>query len=237
MKKKEDIIKELRDKGIEWVSGDYQNLSSSLYLRCEHGHEFFDSLKRIRLKTWKCPQCESDSNEPTVKVPNKENLRVLALDNAMNRCGWAIIENNQPIAHGTHATSASNNIEKISEVKQWFLHLMKTYDVDVIGLENVFYQGNPQTLIVLSMLLGVLAVTSYEEKQVLYIFSAGEWRSITGIKPQKRARDNYKQMAQQKVRTDYGMQVSQDTAEAILIGIATEKKYKYDQATKSGFGG
>lgn len=231
--KKEQVQQELAEKGLKWVGEDYKNLQTPLKLVCDNNHEIFECLKNIRKKTWKCPHCNDSTS---VQAIEKKGIRILSLDNATHNCGWAIIENGKPISSGTHRVVASDTIQRIAEVKEWFTLLCKTYEVDVCGFENVYYSGNPQTLIVLSMLLGTLCVDAYERNYKLYCMSASEWRSIVGLRPAKRTTEAFKRAAQQEVRVRFGMNVSQDTAEAIMIGLAVEKKYKIESVQKAGFG-
>lgn len=235
MEKHDSIRAELAEKGLKWIGGEYKNLDSPLELQCNEGHIFFASRKMVRRKSFVCPICSEEKDISIKKIP-KNGLRVLSLDNATVRCGWAVLENRKPLVYGTHTAKSTDNLERISEVKAWFQMLLTSYEIDVIGFENVFYSGNPQTLIVLSMLLGVLTNSAHEKRYPQYCFGANEWRSKIGIKPQKRVRDNFKAMAQAYVRDNFGINVGQDTAEAICIGVATHDSYVYDLAAKSGFG-
>lgn len=235
MDKIENIKQELATKGLKWISGEYKNLDSPLELQCIEGHNFFASRKMTRRKSFQCPVCSEETHVVVKKIP-KNGIRTLGLDNATIKCGWGVLENNVPIAYGTYTAKSKDLLERIAEIKAWFTMLTDTYEIDVIGFENVFYSGNPQTLIILSMLLGVLTNSAYEKHFMQYLWGANEWRSKIGLKPQKRARDNFKVLAQNYVRDNFQINVGQDTAEAICIAIATYNAYKYDLAAKSGFG-
>ena len=217
----EKVKQELVDRNLIFVSGDYKNLQSVLTVKCPKGHEFVTSLQEVR-RNADCPVCEQyeaiDLEEVKMESPEKKNgIRILAIDNATNTTGYAVFENGKYLTGGIKKTTKKESVHKIAEMKQWMVGMINLWDIDVVGLESVQYQGNPQTLIILSKLLGVLENAVFE---ILgnepYIVPAATWKSHSGVKG--KGRQQQKENAQKTVKARYGIAVSNDLADAMLLG-------------------
>lgn len=217
----EKVKQELIDQNLIFVSGDYKNLKSILTVECLEGHRFMTSLHEAR-RDPSCPVCSKHEaigqTRVETKDPNrKEGKRILAIDNATNVTGYAIFENNEYLNGGVKKTTKQNSIDKIAEMKQWMVSVIDMWDIDVVGLENVQYQGNAQTLITLSKLLGVLENAVLETLGTQpYVVPAATWKSHSNVKGKNR--NKQKENAQKIVKARYGISASSDLADAILLG-------------------
>ena len=233
----DQIKTELEDAGLEYVSGEYSNLKSVLNVKCHEGHEFLTSIHQVRRGS-PCPICFQYENmdilESKIEAPPvKKGKRVLAIDNATYKTGYAIFEDGKYIHGGVKQTKKNDTAVRITEMKQWFVSMLLLWDIDVVGLENVQYQGNPQTLIVLAKLLGVLESAAYEiTHKVPYIVPSVTWKSHSGVKGKNR--DKQKENAQKVVKARYGITVSSDLADAILLGRYVCGEDKFGEPVKWG---
>ena len=226
----ERVSEEIKELGFEYVSGTYQNLKSVLVVKCREGHESTTTLHDLRKKRpcLTCSQFEVTKEEEKMMsdLPKKEGFRVLALDNATKITGYSIFENGKLLHYGIKEIDSSTpqNL-RIAYMKQWFVSMLSVWDIDAVGLENVQYQGNAQTLITLSKLLGALEVASLEYNIEPYIVSSQTWKSFCRVKGKNRAQD--KEKAQTHVKIKYGLIVSQDAADAICLGeyVAAQDKF------------
>lgn len=217
-----DTVKaELEEHGLEYVSGEYQNLKSILTVKCPEGHEFLTSLQKVRRNS-PCPTCFQYENMDILESqmmtpPIKKGKRILGIDNATKRAGFAIFEDGKYLYGGIKIMNEENpTAERIAELKQWLISMILLWEIDVVGLENVQYQGNPKTLITLAKLLGVLENAAYEvTRKSPYVVSASTWKSYSNVKGKNR--DMQKQNAQRIVKEIYGIIVSSDLADAILL--------------------
>jgi len=229
----EKVKESLIEKGLSYISGEYKNLDSLLLVNCPEGHEFQISLKKARQNP-RCPSCvikdsELDLNkeESFVTPPKKKGIRRLGIDNATIRSGYCVKEDNRILAYGAYVVSGTAQ-ERMLKNRQWLISMMDNWKIDYVGLENVQYQGNPQTLITLSKMLGILEIVSLEfNHQETLVFPVGEWRSWCGIKG--KGRQQQKEAAQTRVFNLYGLRVSQDTAEAICICDYLEHKTSFQK--------
>lgn len=226
----EAVKQEIASLGYTYSEGDYKNLKSVLVVVCKEGHETTTTLHDLRKKR-PCPTCAQfevlEEEEIMMnQLPKKKGKRVLALDNATKVTGYAVFEDGALLEYGVKKVSddTKQNL-RISYMKQWFTSMLTVWQIDAVGLENVQYQGNPQTLITLSKLLGVLEVASLEFSIEPYVVSSQTWKSFSKIKG--RGRFQQKENAQRHVKEKYGLTVSQDAADAICLGeyVSAQERY------------
>lgn len=229
----ETIRKELLESGFNWKSGEYKNLDSSLTLECTEGHEFLSSFRKIR-KRQQCPTCLQEENccKEEVKIaeiPKKKGRRILGLDNATNKTGYAIFENGELLTYGVKIAEGDGLIQRIANLRHWLLSIIDIYEIDAVGLENIQLQQNPQTFMILAKLLGVLENTVWGSlHSEPYIVSSSTWKSYAGIKG--KTRQQHKQQSQQRIEKKYKIKVSQDAADAINLAEYVEKQDKLDSS-------
>ncbi len=166
----------------------------------------------------------------------KHKIRILALDNATHITGYAIFEDGKYIGGGIKkAKSSASTLERIIEIKEWMLYMIKEWNIDYIGLEDVFFhpKANAQTLIILSKLLGVLETVAYETLNTLpFVIPAVTWKSHSNVKG--RTRVEQKRNAQKIVKIQYGIDASQDLSDAILLGRYVTHLLRFGKEVKWG---
>ena len=217
----EAVKQEIKELGFEFVSGKYSNLKSVIVVRCPENHQNTTTLHDLRKKR-PCPVCSQfviteDAEQMMSKIPKKQGFRVLGIDNATMVTGYSIFEDGKLIYHGIKKVpnSTPQNL-RIAYMKQWFTSMLTVWDIDAVGLENVQYQGNAQTLITLSKLLGVLETAALEFNMEPYIVSSATWKSFCSIKGKTRAQQ--KMNAQSHVWKKYKIRATEDAADAICLG-------------------
>lgn len=235
----EEVVEELQSLGYKYVDGEYKNLDSPLEVVCNKNHETITTLKKLR-RDPTCPICEMYSQihleEASVDVPppTKKGRRILALDNATKVVGYAIFEDGELISSGVkEVPESSNSTKRIASVKHWMVAIIKHWKIDVLGLEDVYYSGNPQTCILLSKLLGVLENAGAELDLEVHTVLPGTWRRYCNIKGRKRSVQ--KENAQRYVQKTHGVIASQDKADAICLGsYVLSKENRFGEIIKWG---
>lgn len=99
------------------------------------------------------------------------------------------------------------------------------YKPDIIAIETPTVCRNPQTQRQLTMIFGAIYGLSVDRDIFFKAYRPSEWRKYwkDTVMPRKRA--ELKEWAIQKVKNEFGLEVSDDIAEAILIGGAYIKEY------------
>ena len=219
----EKINQELKD-GWECISDTYTNLDSELTFRCNEGHEFVSTWRKIR-DTQICPICSQNlfKQETKIKKPFKKKkgeYRVLALDQATYTTGYAIFDDEKLVYYNSY-TVEGDQIERIIKIRDWFISLIDAWDPDRVAFEGIVLNtangtNNVTTFETLAFLLGVLVVTAVEKERKYLICTNSTWRNYCQIKG--RTRSDRKRSTQLKVKEWYNIDASEDCADAICIG-------------------
>lgn len=226
-----EVAEILASKGFTTTNvEDYKNLDTILHLVCANGHQIDASLKSFRNPNFKCPYCEGAASisaaVSSVAPPTKKDYRIVAIDNASNNAGVSVFDNGQlTFYHLYHFEGETidrlvqnRNLLEDTIVKQW--------QPDMVVLEDIQYQNNNiLTFKTLAMLLGnslvVMRIHNIRTETVL----SKVWRSHFMINGKTRIQE--KKQAIDMVNNMYNITVSDDIAEAILLG-----KYAVDAIRK-----
>ena len=228
-----DVKQEIEQSGWKLLSTTYSNLKTDLELECPEGHLVYCCLNKFRNKPI-CPTCKnnplSNFNENATK---KQGYRILAIDQATITSGWAIYENDALYKYGKWTTDGKGHIERVSKTKYWLASMISKWQPDLIILEDIQLQkfdGQSEGVLTykkLAALQGVLINYIYESGISYQIIPPATWRNFNEIKG--RTRNDQKKNAQLKVKRLYDISVTQDEADAILIGRYGANKHKQNQ--------
>lgn len=148
----------------------------------------------------------------------------IAFDQASNETGFSIYENKELKDFGKFKTEGHEFFEKVIETQEFVYTVLHKYYQEgkkmKVALEDIQMQsrGGVDTFKKLAQLQGVLVVSimrNFPEAEIEFVF-ASSWKSTNGISG--RGRTEQKRKAQEKVFELYGKKVTQDEADAILIG-------------------
>lgn len=147
---------------------------------------------------------------------------IIALDQSTQITGYSIFQNKELIAHGIFNPSGDYE-HRIVKLRAWLLDKLASLKPNVeVYFEDIQLQdlgrGNigVVTYKKLAHVQGALIVTCIEEGVPYHIVPAATWRSTCGVKG--RVRSEYKPAAQKHVLEKYGIQATEDEADAICIG-------------------
>lgn len=216
----EAIAQELEQYNWKVLSTQYTNLSTEMEFQCNEGHSVFTTWEKLRKKC-ECPVCKINifKNENQVILPKKKNVnRILALDQATNRTGWAIFDDRQLIRYGVFDSSGSSEEQHIHSVKMWLVSMIENWAPDIIGIEGIQYQQNfgVTTFQTLARLQGVLIDLCVEQKLNHKICPTNTWRAHCNVKGKSRSDKKSSMMA--LVKQWFDVTVTNDEADAIGIG-------------------
>lgn len=145
-------------------------------------------------------------------------MKILSLDQSTKCSGWAFIEDGSLIECSAIRPFTGDYLEKIKQTSKGLEVLLNQYKPDLILIEDVQQVGNNATFKKLAQLQGYLIATADRYNIPIEIISVNTWRSKVGLMGKGIKRKQYKQLAIDKVEKEFKIKVSDDIAEAILIG-------------------
>ncbi len=223
---KEQIQTEVEAKGYKLLSAEgYSNMNSIIVVQCDHGHTIEVSMADFRRASFECPCCNSGKVENPVKVPEKTGYRVIAFDQATEKFGLSIWDDGKLVFFNLYTFTGALNV-RLAKIKKLLEEvIIPEWKPDFIVCEDIQYQyGAVLTYKVLAMLLGIIEVTCTEKGIPYEVVSPNVWRKYVGTCGKTRQEEKLLSVA--TVRQKYQINVSDDVAEAILIGSYGAKVHK-----------
>lgn len=220
---KEEIIKIADSKGIEIIDPDsYIRLSEDMEVKCKaKGHKFWASVEAMRLNSFACPACERQEVTYVGKPPQKNGYRIMGWDQATQHFGISIFDDGKLVYFDC--------IDFIGETEERFLKIMKFIEnviiywkPDFVCFEDIQLQANGagaaqfQTFKVLAQLMGIVKAMLMKHEIEHACVLNKVWQAQFGISGADRG--TQKRNVIKKVKALYGVDVSDDVADAILIG-------------------
>lgn len=154
----------------------------------------------------------------------------ISFDQATNTTGYSVFHNTELVKYGKFNKTGENEFYKFAEQSKEICLLIdnmkKLYPKEKIkiSLEDIQMQANVQTFKTLARLqgaLGTILLMNYPEIELNFVFSS-TWKSFSKIKGKARAEQ--KRNAQKLIFDKYNKKVTQDEADAILIGYYSSHK-------------
>lgn len=231
------IVEEVTAKGYTLIDdSSYVNLQSTIIIRCPQGHLIQTTLADFRHPSFECPSCSHQTVSKYIDaVPSKKEgvYRIIAFDQATEKFGLSIFDNGQLVFYRLYNFNGSV-IKRLTDIKNFIENIViKEWKPDFIIAEDIQYQNSIITYKILAALWGVISVIC-NEKQIQYeIVSPNVWRKYAGTCGASRREEKLLSIA--KVKEKFGITVTDDVAESILIGNYAVKTH-YKTAIAWGFG-
>lgn len=214
------VLETLQAKGFRCSNiQEYKTLDTVLKLECDKGHKIDATFRTARDDRFKCPICEGKSSLGTLffgeEPPAKSGKRIVALDNATKHVGVAIFDNGKLVFQCLKQFSGETvdrmlfNREFIEDT------VIAKWKPDLIVIEDIQSQKNIQIFKTLAMLLGSTLVSVRAHNIPYELVGSSKWRAHFMISGE---RISEKVQAIDRVMQMYGIVVSDDIAEAILLG-------------------
>ena len=219
----EDIKKDIESQGWKLNQDEYVNLKTDLQVICPEGHDCFVSYEKWRRGAFECPICKQNQYYKSDNIAVKKNgYRILAFDQASITSGWAVFDGEILVKYGKWSSEGTHSTERIAKTKYWVASMIQKWNPDEVVFEDIqlqkFGEGNEAVLTFkkLAHLQGVLKNYCYENQILYSIVPSATWRAHVEIKG--KTRQDKKKSAQLKVKRFYDISVTQDEADAILLG-------------------
>lgn len=156
------------------------------------------------------------------------SMRLASFDQSTKVTGFAILEDGVPVKHGIIDLSKEGDVP--DRIKHMFLAIYQVIEEccpDEVVVEATQQQANPKAVEMLSVLQGGIICSCYIKKLDVTSLMPSEWRKILhfqqggGVK-----RPELKAQSIKYVKENFGLDVSEDEAEAICIGRAEYLRLK-----------
>lgn len=209
----------------------YQNKMSKIICQCDQGHSFSSSLHDIEKSTFKCPACIGAQFKTAAingQVPEKNGYRIVAFDQSSNNIGVSIYDNGNLVYYDWYKLTG----ELDERLAKWY-NLINTTVVndwkpDYVMLEDIQYQKDAGvvTFKTLAEVLGV-ACAALEENKIPHDKVLNKtWQAQFNIAGSNRVAQ--KRNVVERVKEYFGINVTDDVGDAILIGrYAANKLYEH----------
>jgi len=155
-------------------------------------------------------------------------MNILSLDLSTKSSGWAYFENEELKEHGCITSASTDLIKRIYKMRDEIAAILDKHEITKIVVEEVrpeggFGVGNTQThraLMWLQAATAFLIHDNYPQIQIDYIYPSS-WRAKLGIKNGRGIkRTSLKEADIAFVKDKYNIEVNDDEADAICIGLA-----------------
>ena len=154
-------------------------------------------------------------------------MKILAFDQSSKLSGWSLFENNKYSCSGViDKSKIKDSDRRIGEMGLEICKKIQELKPDCVIIENVQQQAGVATVILLSRLQGFILGWCYAHNVRIEIIGPSQWRSTlsfrqgAGVK-----RKELKAQSIEYVKSNYGLDVSEDEAESICINDGARIKY------------
>lgn len=214
-------------KGFEPVDiTGYKNLSSSLEVRCKNGHPFYTDMKSIRSDKFKCPLCVGQEvsllSQTQNTLPPKTGFRIIAVDQASQKMGISVYDNGKLVYY--HYVEVSGNLPvRLQKIYKFMQEVViRQWQPNYLVFEDIQYQDNALTHKTLGMVMGIVVLAA-EQAQIEHTEILNKvWQSEFSIGGATRVVQ--KANVIKRVKEYYDIDVTDDLADAILLGQYAAKK-------------
>ena len=154
-------------------------------------------------------------------------MKLLAWDQSSKKSGFCLIEDGKYVKSGIIDKSKIADIDtRIGEMGIAICQQIKEFNPDLVVIEDIQNQSSISTVVYLARLQGFILGWCYVKHIKTEIVKPSEWRKILDFKQGAGVkRQELKDQCINYVKNKYGMELSEDEAEACGIGDASWIKF------------
>lgn len=148
-------------------------------------------------------------------------MKICGIDASTTCTGISYFKNGKLIDHEIIDLKKNKNAEL--RIKEMFISIttsISKHKPDVIYYEDNYQKINPKTTKQLTLVMGATWGYCVQNNIAIEPILPSEWRDTIGINKPKADRKIYKQRAMDYVKNNFGLDVGDDEADAICIGVA-----------------
>jgi len=146
-------------------------------------------------------------------------MRLLALDQSTKKTGYSLFVDGKLEHHGVLIVEDDelDVFGRMVTMSTLISGILDECQPTFVCIEGIQYQNSMRVFGLLAQVQGIIFQMLFERNIGFVIIEPTAWRSYLGIKGRKRA--DQKAAAIQRVSEEFGLDVTDDEAEAILIGL------------------
>lgn len=208
----------------------YENLRTEMTFTCKVcKNKLVSNFESIRHPNWKCPHCEGQKVSYVAKPPQKNGYRIIACDQATQNFGISVYDDNQLVYFDVMEFGGDLD-RRYANIMKFMENIITNWQPDLVVLEDIQLQQNSyggyNAFKVLAGLLGVLKAVLAKHNIPHTEVLNKVWQAKFMISGKDRA--TQKKNVTKKVAELFNVNVSDDVADAILIGkwAVSERKSK-----------
>lgn len=199
---------------------EYVNLKTLLHFTCTKcGKSFNSDIESVRNKYFMCPGCNEQKVKYKRQPPEKKGYRIMGFDQATQHFGISIFDDGQ-LVYFDCVDFKGEVEERYLQIFNFIDYIIRVWEPDWVEFEDIQMQqggnGGYNAFKILGGLLGIVKVVLMKygvpHEEVLNKVWQGKFL-IGG-----RDRATQKANVMLKVKQLFGVDVSDDVADAILIG-------------------
>lgn len=152
---------------------------------------------------------------------------LLSLDTSTTSTGWAIFKDGEYQESGVidDFKKVKNGYERLKLMTKELLDSIGQLKPDIIVIEKDVVFGNMKVIDMLMKIIGAVYGFCLNNGITYYEFAPSEWRKYVKLQAFGRKRDEFKKASIKYIKDNLNMDVNDDEADAICIGLAYCKKF------------
>lgn len=152
---------------------------------------------------------------------------LLSLDTSTTSTGWAIFKDGEYQESGVidDFKKVKNGYERLKLMTKELLDSIGQLKPDIIVIEKDVVFGNMKVIDMLMKIIGAVYGFCLFNEITYYEFAPSEWRKYVKLQAFGRKRDEFKKASIKYIKDNLNMEVNDDEADAICIGLAYCKKF------------
>ena len=155
--------------------------------------------------------------------------KMISLDTSTKNTGFAIFNNAQYEKSGLIDLTLNNKDTRTEDMIIRITRVLNEENPSILVIEECVVVRNAQVQRILLRLQGAILYWCIQNDCEFNVIRPTEWRKFAGINSKKtgiKKREELKAMAISRVKELYGIDVDEDQAESILIGVAHIERFK-----------
>lgn len=153
-------------------------------------------------------------------------MKIMAIDASTKSTGISLWEDEKLETYTLLQTSLKNIEDRFKDMSIMLLRSLNNWCPDAVFLEETVVARNVQVQRFLTRLQGVVYCWCIQNDKEFNTIRPTAWRKAVGIKQGKKKRDELKQEAISLVNEKFNIEVNDDVAESICIGLAALSLYE-----------
>ena len=150
--------------------------------------------------------------------------RIISIDSSTKKSAYAVFDDEKYTNSELITCNEKNMDERFRNMSLNLLQILSEKKPDAVYIEDTVVPRNVQTQRFLTRLQGVVYAYCVMNECEFHTIRPTVWRKLVGITQGKKKREELKDAAIKLVMDQFEMNVNDDEAEAVLIGIAAIKQ-------------